>query len=144
MPVEVAVHHADESTPVKTLREAARFVLDREGVTDGTLAVVMADENRMHELNKTYRNEDKPTNVLSFQVESRAEREAKDGDIGEIVLCPAVIEEQVKGSNASVEYGMVYCLIHGVLHLLGHEHKDDDEAERMEDKERRLIKSLYS
>jgi probable rRNA maturation factor len=91
---------------------AARAALDAAGVADGHVAIEFVDERRIHELNRTYRGRDRPTDVLSFPIDSGGPA-AGPRELGDVVICPACTED------------LVEAVVHGVLHLCGYDHEAD-------------------
>ena len=77
------------------------------------LSVVSVSEEKSKEINKKYRGEDKATNVLSFALRKNE---------GELVLCPAVIRRETKIFGKSFDWLFGFLVIHGMLHLKGHDH----------------------
>ncbi len=121
------------------LEQVAHDVLQAESAEKGDLSVAAVSEERMHNLNRHYRGEDKPTNVLAF----RAPPAAGDSDeLGEVVLCPAVIEHEAREGGYGMERGLVFCMIHGILHILGYTHEDGEDTARMERQERRYLQAF--
>jgi probable rRNA maturation factor len=94
------------------LREAALAALSACGLDDGHLAVELVPVGRMRELNRAHRGIDEPTDVLSFPLDGAAAT-AGPREIGDVVICP---EHTVDLEEA---------VIHGVLHLAGHDHETD-------------------
>lgn len=108
------------------------------------VSVVLADDARVRQLNSRFRRKNEPTNVLSFPgpdmpVAAPVSREHLLGDVilaRETVLCEAA--EQGK----SADHHMTHLIVHGVLHLLGHDHMNAEEAEEMERLETMILASL--
>ena len=129
-----------------TMRKAAEFAVTSEGI-EGLeierceLSVTFVDMDEIHELNNQYRGVDRPTDVLSFPQFADIEEELPEvGEIclGDVVICKDKAEEQAKEFGHSFEREIIYLFTHSVLHLLGYDHIEDDEAEEMEAKEREL------
>ncbi len=94
------------------------------------VSIRIVDKLESQALNKQYRGIDKPTNVLSFPAEFP---EGVDIPfLGDIVICAPIVELEAKAQNKTLEAHWSHMLIHGVLHLLGYDHIEDDEAEIME------------
>ncbi len=91
-------------------------------------------------LNKTYRNIDKPTNVLSFPLE--LPEFVQEDLIGDLAICAAIVEEEAKAQKKPLNDHWAHLTIHGVLHLLGYDHIDDSDAQIMEDLEIKLLAKL--
>ncbi len=107
------------------------------GSTQLEVAIAVVDENLIRRVNKTYRNMDKSTNVLAFP----AEMEAVDGivHLGDIVMCGPVIERETVAQLKTPAAHWAHMTIHGMLHLLGYDHKQSDDAKKMESLEIALL-----
>ena len=103
-----------------------------------SLQIVASDE--MQRLNKEYRAKDKPTNVLSFPME--LPDEVGINILGDLALCDEVIESEAKQQDKTAESHWAHMVVHGMLHLQGYDHIEDNEAETMEAKEIEIMKSL--
>ena len=105
---------------------------------EGTLLV---DEAEGRELNRTWRQKDYATNVLSFPAD--VPDELLDIPLlGDLVICVAVVEREAAEQGKELEAHWAHLVIHGCLHLLGYDHIDDDEAEEMETLEQTLLAEL--
>src|SRR5262249_42746588 len=94
-----------------------------------TIRVVGAAESR--KLNRTWRGKDKPTNVLSFQ-----------GEIGDLAICAPVVSREAREQGKAPAAHWAHMVVHGVLHLLGYDHENDRDAERMEARETKILAQL--
>lgn len=103
--------------------------------TATVISLVLADDAFVQDLNKTYRHKDKPTNVLSFPQD-------EDSMLGDIVLAYETIAREAKEQDKSFLDHSIHLVIHGLLHLLGHDHENDAEAEDMEAIEIRVLNIL--
>ncbi|WP_225204737.1 rRNA maturation RNase YbeY [Novosphingobium huizhouense] len=110
------------------------------------VSLVMADDEEVHALNKQWRAKDKPTNVLSFPMLSRAEvlvagaNEGAPGMLGDLILAHGVCRREAAEKGVSVEVHASHLVVHGLLHLAGHDHElGEREAEEMEDLERKAL-----
>ncbi|UNG18117.1 MULTISPECIES: rRNA maturation RNase YbeY [unclassified Pseudomonas] len=113
----------------------------RQRTADSELTIRLVDEPEGRELNRTWRQKDYATNVLSFPAE------VPDGllDIpllGDLVICVPVLEREAAEQGKTLQAHWAHLVIHGCLHLLGYDHIDDDEAEEMESIERQLLAEL--
>ena len=109
---------------------------------DSEFAVRVVGEAEIQTLNQLYRNKDSATNVLSFPAEP------VDGlpttvarQMGDIVICASVVRDEAVRQSKSLDDHWAHMLIHGTLHLLGFDHGEDKEAEKMEDLEIAILKS---
>lgn len=101
------------------------------------LSIVLSDNDEVQVLNRDYRDKDKPTNVLSFPAldsEAPGQITIDPGPIhlGDIVLAKGVVETEAQDQGISFDDHLSHLIIHGVLHLIGYDHIDDEEAEEME------------
>lgn len=105
-----------------------------------TLRIVAADE--MRELNRGYRQKDKPTNVLSFPAGAIEGLPADAGlPLGDIVVCAAVVRAEAASQDKPLADHWAHMIVHGTLHLLGFNHEDDGEAVEMEALETDILAS---
>jgi probable rRNA maturation factor len=104
------------------------------------LSVRIVDEAEITALNRQYRGKDGPTNVLSFPYEAIPGIESKL--LGDVVICAPVVAGEAIAQGKPLEAHWAHMVIHGALHLLGHDHHKEDEAERMESLEIKLLKDL--
>lgn len=99
------------------------------------LAVVLADNAQVQRLNCEFRGKDKPTNVLSFPSDEEAEW-------GDIILAYEVIDAEAAEQGKSFHDHFCHLLVHGMLHLFGYDHIEQDEAEEMEAIEIEILSKL--
>ena len=112
---------------------------------DAELSVVLCDNAYIHELNKTYRNIDRPTDVLSFAL-NEGEEEGYDGPdtklLGDIVISLDKTQEQAEEYGHSFERELAYLTVHGMLHILGYDHMTDEETAEMRKEEEFVLHRL--
>ena len=116
-----------------------------EGGRDGELVLRLVDGDESQALNKQYRGRDKPTNVLSFPAEPMPElMQALHADLplGDLVLCAPVVNAEAAEQGKAPEAHWAHMVVHGCLHLQGHDHQRAEEAEQMEALERELLAEL--
>lgn len=101
------------------------------------LDVLLAADKALSDLNKQWRDKDGPTDVLSFPADPNPEH-----FLGDIAIAFETSTRDAEKSGVSIEAHLSHLLIHGFLHLLGHDHLVDDEAERMETLERDILASM--
>jgi len=106
------------------------------------ITIRIVDKDEMTELNSTYRQKNKPTNVLSFPFDMPEELEEDTPLLGDIVICAAVIAEEAIAQEKSAEAHWAHMVVHGILHLLGYDHEQDQDAEVMEAEEIKILHSL--
>ena len=100
----------------------------------------LVDEDESRSLNCEYRDRDYPTNVLSFPADLPPELNIPL--LGDLVVCVQVVQREAAEQRKSAESHWAHMVIHGCLHLLGHDHIDDEQAEEMEEIERQLMAEL--
>ena len=110
-------------------------VLEEEKSTEKSVSVALVDPEKMRELNKAYREKDYATDVLSFFYNEK-------DFLGEVVLCPEVIENKAEKSSFTKEICRV--TIHGVLHLLDYTHERDDDERVMIEKTEYYLKIFHN
>lgn len=107
---------------------------------EAELAVRIVDEAESAELNGLYRHKPGPTNVLSFPAELPDEIDIPL--LGDLVICAPVVSREAVEQDKTLDAHWAHMLVHGTLHLLGHDHTDDTEADIMEALETRIITGL--
>lgn len=105
------------------------------------VSLLLIDDARMREMNREWREKDKPTNVLSFQ-SVPPERLASAPFLGDIVLACETVEREASDEGKNFDDHAAHLVVHGFLHLLGHDHMDDREADVMEALETRILAAL--
>lgn len=99
------------------------------------ISIALSNDALIKDLNKEYRGKDKPTNVLSFPQDD-------DFSLGDIVLALETIQREAQDQDKRFEDHLSHLVVHGTLHLLGHDHEDDDEAEEMESLEVKALSDI--
>jgi probable rRNA maturation factor len=108
----------------------------------GELAIVLGDDSAIRLLNRDWRGIDKPTNVLSFPAKAAGGRGAPQAPLGDIVIAYETTAEQAEAEGKPFLHHLAHLAIHGFLHLLGHDHQNDQDADAMEALERRILAQL--
>ncbi len=111
------------------------------------LSVRLTSDDEVRALNAHWRGKDRPTNVLSFPLAEKYELEQADEEgpdllLGDIILARGVCEREAAEQHVPVEQHATHLLVHGTLHLLGYDHRDDTEAADMESREARALAGL--
>jgi probable rRNA maturation factor len=122
--------------------ESLQSALEESGdeLVDGVeVSLLFCDDARIQELNRDFRGQDKPTNVLSFPSPDPPETARFIGDIA--VACQTVARE-AQEQGKTLEQHCRHMIVHGFLHLLGYDHEDEAEAEAMEAMEIRILRRL--
>jgi probable rRNA maturation factor len=151
---EVKVFGADEqqAAPVDVERwvALARNVLVAEGVArDAELSLLFVDEDTISGLNRRFMDTDGPTDVLAFPIDDPAGSDGASSSarepllLGDVVVCPAVAERQAPEHAGSYDDELALLVVHGVLHVLGHDHAGLEEAATMQARERELLQRFH-
>jgi probable rRNA maturation factor len=165
MGIEVFV--ADEQTdkPVDTMRwvRLATEVIKAEGVRDECeLSMLFVDEEVMAGLNSQFHGKEGPTDVLAFPIDDDPVEGGRSPDsggtgpgysptepadmpmmLGDVVICPAVADRNAPEHAGTYDDEVALLIVHGILHLLGMDHLEDDEAELMEKREQELLDQFH-
>jgi probable rRNA maturation factor len=133
-PAVVVARDDQDDEPVELDRWVglARAVLAAEGVS-GELNLLFVDEADMARLNEAHMGHEGPTDVLSFPIDGA--EAGPDGFVGDVVVCPAVARRNAPDHAGTYDDEVALLIVHGVLHLLGHDHAADDEAAVMRARE---------
>lgn len=139
--------HRPEMTEKLELSELARFVLEHEEMPENTeVSITFVDDEEITRLNEEYRGKVGPTDVLSFEcdglddvMEITEGEEAEVFELGDIVIAVDVVERQAEGYGNTFAEETELMLVHGLLHLCGYDHIEDDEAEEMEALQNELL-----
>lgn len=131
---------AGEKEEVK-IRQAAAACCEMEGVTgEVEVSVSFVTSEEIRQLNNTYRQLDKPTDVLSFPMISPGG--SLGGMLGDIVISVDAMLKQAHEYGHGVEREMMYLVVHSMLHLLGYDHMHEEEKKEMRRKEEQVMESL--
>jgi probable rRNA maturation factor len=161
MSVEVFAADEQSDQPVDAMRlvQLAKSVLAAQGVkADSELSMLFVDEEAMAELNRRFLGKEGPTDVLAFPIDdddvveggrspdslgpgTGIDLESTDPPnlLGDVVVCPAVAARNAPNHAGTYEDEMALLVVHGILHILGMDHVDSEEAEAMEQRERELL-----
>lgn len=142
MLISVVSRRDPEPLDLTAFERLAAFVLEREEAPEAVeLSIAVVALAEMTELNKRYRDKTGPTDVLSFPCDDPCAVVAPGEPVmlGDVVLAPEVAEAQAAEYGHTVEEELNLLLVHGVLHLLGYDHEDDEDAKVMQARERALL-----
>ncbi len=125
---------------IELINKAVEACLFEEKMSSNVeVSLSLVNNEEIKELNKKYRGKDYSTDVLSFPLNEEIEELIILGDI--IVSIQKVIQ-QSKEYNHSFERELIYLIIHGMFHLLGYDHLDEEDKKIMRDKEKKVVKDL--
>jgi len=143
---ELVVQRATTSTDTPD-DEQFRLWINAVPATPGNslrLTIRIVDEEEARRFNRDYRNKDYPTNVLSFRADmpEGVPKDIRHSQLGDILICaPVVVRESLEQRRPEPDH-WAHLTIHGVLHLLGYDHEQSDEAVVMESLETKILKKL--
>ena len=131
---------------IDNVRTSAETTAKLYGVENGEVSVTLTDNDYIHQLNRQYRGIDRPTDVLSFALNESEEPEVTGGMdvniLGDLVISVERAEEQAEDYGHSVRREMAFLTVHGMLHLLGYDHMEEDERREMEAEQRFVMEKL--
>src|SRR5215475_1109220 len=136
----VSIASPQEHVPIdyRRMREVVRAVLEGEHRPDAEISLAFVDNTTIHRLNQRYLQHDEPTDVLSFPLsEPNAAKLA-----GELVIGAEVAKAQAENRGHDIEAELALYVIHGLLHLCGHDDKTPERAAAMRKQERRYLAEL--
>lgn len=126
-----------------TVKRLGNVMLEALGRPDAELSVLLTDDAQIQELNLQHRGKDKPTDVLAFPQETpEASLQLSDDFavvLGDIVISLDTAEKQARGRRRDLEDEVRLLLAHGLLHLVGYDHAEPEEARLMRKETRRLV-----
>lgn len=135
---------ASLDAPEALAMRAAKAGLDAASpdIGAGTLTLVLSGDDEVRDLNLRWRGLDKPTNVLSFPSEDEAFPGGPPPHFGDVILAWETVAREAAEQNKPVAAHASHLIVHGVLHLFGYDHQDDDDASVMETLETRILAEL--
>ncbi|MCZ4291071.1 rRNA maturation RNase YbeY [Hoeflea alexandrii] len=137
---------AIEALAQTALAAAVRDLTEREGQPfpeePPEVSLVLADDAMMADINSQWRNQPKPTNVLSFPAFPLAPGGQPGPMLGDIILARETIEREAADLGKPVDEHITHLIVHGFLHLFGYDHIENSDAEKMEAIETRILTSL--
>lgn len=146
--VQVDVQIASEAGSVPQFEEISGWIVATIAEVDPSclyeVSVRIVDEDEGRSLNREYRNKDYATNVLSFAAGDTTSSLPPDVPkaLGDIVICGPIVEKEAAAQNKDVADHWGHLLVHGTLHLLGHDHEGDQDAAAMESIETGILTGM--
>lgn len=147
MDIQISYDYRQEDLEKLPLHELAQFVLAREEKPDNTeVSISFVTDEQIAQLNETYRHKEGPTDVLSFECDGLDDDMApavpgadEVYELGDVIIAPDVADRQTREFGTTFEEEVSLLLVHGLLHLCGYDHIEDDEAEIMEGREAEIL-----
>lgn len=124
------------------VKKVIEYALKEEQVEKVIFDIIIVDNDYIHQLNKNYRNIDRPTDVISFALEDNDDCINENIRVlGEIYISLDKARQQAKEYNHSLLRELSFLAVHGLLHLLGYDHMTEDEEKIMFEKQERILSS---
>jgi rRNA maturation RNase YbeY len=145
MPIHV--HNRQRAVPIHTTAVKKRVLqmMRYLGCAERELSVVFGSDRLLQELNSTYRQKDRPTNVLAFPQSPTYTGEPATLILGDVIVSLPTAAREAQDLQQALEERVVYLLLHGLLHLLGHDHEGSvAQRRRMETLERQVLAHLQA
>ena len=120
----------------------AAFRAARPDIAWAEASLMLADDAMVRDLNRAYRGQDTPTNVLAFPGRDDACAPGSPTMLGDVVVAYETAAAEATRAGTALADHLCHLVVHGILHLLGHDHETDADAERMEGLESRALATL--
>ena len=148
--IDIDVQNSDWKTNIQNIENLTRSAIDNalsiamDSHQQMEISIVLSDDIFIQNLNKTYRQKDAPTNVLSFPMTEIEDFEESTPfiSLGDIIVSFDTIKRESDEQNKPIEHHYIHMLVHGCLHLLHFDHENDEDAEIMESKEIEILEQL--
>ena len=122
------------------LNKVVSTILDQEKMSDCVINLRLLNDNEMKKLNMQFRQKDKTTNVLSFPNDDISVKQTKN--IGDIAISVEYVKAEAKKEGKTFDDHIIHMLAHGVYHILGYDHENNENAVIMENKEIQTLKKI--
>lgn len=147
MDIQISYDYREDDLARLPIEQLSRFALDFEECPDNTeVSITFVDDEEMAFLNGQYRGKEGPTDVLSFECDGLDDdlaamtlAQERVFELGDVIIAPDVAERQTAEFGTTFEGEVSLLLVHGLLHLCGYDHIEDDEAEVMETREAEIL-----
>ncbi len=148
--MKININYEDEAFRKDGYEQVIERVCDEAALVYGLrpnaeISILLCHNEYIHQLNKQYRNIDRPTDVLSFAL-NEGEADGYDGPdtalLGDIVISLEKVQEQAEEYGHSFERELAYLTIHGMLHILGYDHMEPDDKAEMRKEEEFILQRL--
>ena len=122
------------------LNKVVSTILDQEKMSDCVINLRLLNDKEMKKLNMQFRQKDKTTNVLSFPNDDISVKQTKN--IGDIAISVEYVKAEAKKEGKTFDDHIIHMLAHGVYHILGYDHENNENAVIMENKEIQTLKKI--
>ena len=124
------------------VRQAVAAAARAASTPRAELAIVLTHDSAIRALNRTWRGKDAPTNVLSFPSGPMRASGPRPAYLGDIVIAFETVAREAKLEGKPFRHHLAHLAVHGYLHLIGHDHENDRDAQKMERLERKILARL--
>lgn len=128
----------------RLLRSRAVRILRELGQSRSELSIALVDDATIRDLNSRYRGRSRPTDVLAFALREGPEPDRSGRMLGDVVISLETAARQARKAHRGLDGELARLLVHGTLHLLGHDHQRLAETRAMRAEERRLLRAIRS
>jgi probable rRNA maturation factor len=139
----INIHNAHPRLKIRKtpLRQLVKYILCSENASQG-VDVILVDDNLMRRLNREFTNRQGTTDVLSFGMGEGKSGPVEYPSLGDVYVSLDQAQRQVQGRKADLDQEVALLVAHGVLHLLGYDHRERNQKAGMRKKEREYLKSM--
>ena len=123
----------------KEIPKLFRLVFQKENIKNAECNVIFVDSKMIHDLNRTYRGVDRVTDVISFALEDEESRDIEVRLLGDIYICYEKAVEQAQEYGHSLRREILFLAVHGLYHLLGYDHRNQEEERVMFQKQEEVL-----
>ncbi len=116
------------------VKEVVKYTLEYEGTTDREVSIALIDDVRMEELNLRYRQKEGTTDVLSFPQEGEL--------LGDVIVSIPQAIKQARQCGHSLQRELGFLLVHGLLHLLGYDHQNEEDELAMRNRQKKILQKI--
>lgn len=134
-----------DAIAIPAIEAAAAKVSELYGLEAAELSVTLTDNRHIQAINRQYRGIDRPTDVISFAFNESEEPKIQDAEVnvlGDIIISLERAAEQAAEYGHSYRREVAFLTVHGLLHLLGYDHMEDEERQEMEEEQRAVMEAL--
>ena len=130
----------DLTEEINCIKEIMVHALEHEKVKNSCFNIIIVNEDKIREINKTYRKKDSVTDVISFALMDTTEHVKLEKDVlGDIYICLEQAKKQAKEYDHSLIRELCFLSVHGLLHLLGYDHMNEEDEKIMFEKQELIL-----
>lgn len=140
--IEIEDQAWDAVPGLKALAEKASATTLQGRDSTGEIFLLFTSDAEIRLMNRDWRGKDKATNVLSFPAADMPLPDGETAPLGDVVLAYETVAQEAEEQGKTLAHHTSHLIVHGILHLLGYDHENDDEADEMENEERLILARL--